>query len=81
MVFSSLVFLTAFLPLALLACWGLSAELACVTPTGSAWRWAPVNALLLALSLAFYAYGEGGGVAWLAASSSELAVRVAQPAQ
>ena len=42
--------------------------LARMAPTGSAWRWVPVNALLLALSLAFYAYGEGGGVAWLAAS-------------
>ena len=68
MVFSSLVFLTAFLPFALLAGWGLSALLARIAPPGSAWRWAPVNALLLALSLAFYAYGEGGGVAWLAAS-------------
>ena len=68
MVFSSLVFLTVFLPLALLAGWGLSASLARIAPPGSAWRWAPVNALLLALSLAFYAYGEGGGVAWLAAS-------------
>ena len=68
MVFSSLVFLTAFLPFALLAGWGLSALLAHIAPPGSAWRWAPVNALLLALSLAFYAYGEGGGVAWLAAS-------------
>ena len=68
MVFSSLVFLTIFLPLALLAGWGLSALLARIAPPGSAWRWAPVNALLLALSLAFYAYGEGGGVAWLAAS-------------
>ena len=68
MVFSSLVFLTVFLPLALLAGWGLSALLARIAPPRSAWRWAPVNALLLALSLAFYAYGEGGGVAWLAAS-------------
>ena len=68
MVFSSLVFLTLFLPLALLASWGLSAALGRLAPAGSTWRWAPVNALLLALSLAFYAWGEGGGVAWLAAS-------------
>ena len=66
MVFSTLVFLTAFLPLVLCAGWALAAISRRLLPARFAWL--PVNALLLAASLFFYAWGEGSGVAWLLAS-------------
>ena len=78
MVFGSPVFLTAFLPLALFSAWGLSALLDRFVPADSARRWGPVNALLFALSLAFYAWGEGWGVLWLAgcALANDAAIRL-----
>jgi alginate O-acetyltransferase complex protein AlgI len=59
MVFSSLTFLTLFLPPVLLAAWGLSWA-------GAGKRWE--NGWLLAASLFFYFWGGGGGVCWLAAN-------------
>ena len=59
MVFSSLIFLTVFLPPVLLAAWALSWF-------GAGKRWE--NGWLLAASLFFYFWGEGWGVAWLAAN-------------
>lgn len=57
MVFSSLTFLTLFLPPVLLAAWGLAW-------LGAGKRWE--NGWLLAASLVFYFWGEGWGVCWLA---------------
>ncbi len=57
MVFSTLFFLTVFLPLTLLACWGLA--FVCGKNKFS------VNLLLLLASLVFYFWGEGLGVGWL----------------
>ena len=65
MVFSTPFFLTFFLPLALLLCWTAGAA---GRPISPARRWVPANAALFALSLLFYFWGEGFGVAWLAAS-------------
>ena len=67
MVFSTLIFLTVFLPLTLCACWGLAAMLS-LLGRGSVRTWLPVNALLLLASLFFYFWGEGRGVLWLLAS-------------
>lgn len=69
MVFSTAIFLTFFLPLALLGCWVLG--VLChrrARRAGRAMAWKPVNALLLLASLVFYFWGEGLGVAWLVAS-------------
>ena len=65
MVFSTPFFITFFLPLALALCWA-AGEGGC--PLRAAWRWRPANAVLFALSLLFYFWGEGWGVAWLVAS-------------
>ncbi len=66
MVFSTLIFLTRFLPLVLCAGWALAAVSRRLLPARFAWL--PVNALLLAASLFFYFWGEGFGVGWLIAS-------------
>ena len=65
MVFSTPFFLTFFLPLALALCWAAGAA---GRPLPAARRWVPANAALFLLSLLFYFWGEGWGVAWLAAS-------------
>ena len=62
MVFSSLSFLAAFLPLALLLCWSAGAL------ARGRFGWRPANMLILAASLGFYFWGEGLGVLWLFAS-------------
>ena len=66
MVFSTLFFLTRFLPLVLCAGWVLAAVSRRLLPARLAWL--PVNVLLLAASLFFYFWGEGFGVGWLIAS-------------
>lgn len=72
MIFSTPTFLTLFLPLILVGCWGLAAlSLGYgrkMGRAGSPWAWLPVNALLLAASLFFYFWGEGLGVLWLVSS-------------
>lgn len=65
MVFSTPIFLTLFLPLALVLCW--TAGLAGRGLPGER-RWVPANAALFLASLLFYFWGEGWGVAWLVAS-------------
>ena len=66
MVFSTLTFLTLFLPAVLGGCWILGAVLTWrARRTGRPMNWTPVNALLLLFSLVFYFWGEGLGVGWL----------------
>jgi alginate O-acetyltransferase complex protein AlgI len=65
MVFSTPFFLTFFLPLALAGCWLAGAAGRALPP---ARRWIPANLALFGLSLLFYFWGEGWGVAWLVAS-------------
>ena len=65
MVFSTPFFLTIFLPLALVLCWGAGSA---GRWFGDGRRWVPANAALLMASLLFYFWGEGWGVGWLAAS-------------
>lgn len=80
MVFSSLFFLTVFLPATLLGCWGVrllleliskrrvkAAGLVCDGEQCNP-SWLPVNAFLFGVSLLFYFWGEGAGVLWLIAS-------------
>lgn len=64
MVFSTLVFLTIFLPLVLAGSWSL----ALILRKCNIRPWPVVNALLLLSSLIFYFWGEGWGVLWLCAS-------------
>lgn len=66
MVFSTPVFLFAFLPAVLCSCWVLAGVAKRLLPTRLAWL--SVNAFLLAASLFFYFWGEGRGVLWLCAS-------------
>lgn len=74
MIFSSLTFVTIFLPLVLLASWFFERILRAfgVNP------WPAVNALLLAASLVFYFWGEGPGVLWLCGSIvfNDIAARI-----
>lgn len=64
MIFSTLIFVTVFLPLVLSASWGTAFILGRLHLR----PWPAVNALLLAASLFFYFWGEGPGVLWLCAS-------------
>ena len=64
MIFSTMIFVTVFLPLVLSACWGLALLLRRLHLR----PWPAVNALLLGASLLFYFWGEGFGVLWLCAS-------------
>ena len=81
MIFSSLFFLTVFLPIVLVSCWGVRFLLETIVrkrrgtclqepqcDSGFNVSWLPVNALLLFYSLLFYFWGEGLGVLWLIAS-------------
>lgn len=80
MVFSSLFFLTVFLPIVLLSCWGarflleIKTSKLCIGLFKSQCKnknnvsWLPINALLLFFSLLFYFWGEGLGVLWLVGS-------------
>lgn len=69
MVFSTLFFLTVFLPAVLGACWLSGGILAWrARRIGAEMSWRPVNAILLLASLFFYFWGEGFGVAWLCLS-------------
>ncbi len=69
MVFSTLFFLTVFLPAVLGACWLSSCLLAWRARKNHAeMSWRPVNAILLLASLFFYFWGEGLGVGWLCLS-------------
>lgn len=64
MIFSTLIFITVFLPAVLVISWLLER----VLRVSHFNPWPAVNALLLVFSLFFYFWGEGLGVGWLCTS-------------
>ena len=69
MVFSTAIFLTVFLPLVLVGCWGLEGCGRWISARkGRPFAWRHVNAFILLTSLFFYFWGEGLGLVWLIVS-------------
>lgn len=64
MIFSTLIFVTVFLPLVLVVSWSLERLFSAIKLN----PWPTINALLLIFSLLFYFWGEGLGVVWLCTS-------------
>ncbi len=69
MVFSTAIFLTAFLPVVLVGCWLLAqVEKVVSKARGRAFSWRHVNGFILLTSLFFYFWGEGSWLVWLVLS-------------